>query len=153
MEAVVVFTHEIEHWLGGLLRPGYRHVFCSIPSLHDDGTSIIVDLTVRGVIIAPAAGTSAQIAHHYRKQGLEAWLVPYTPAKRQLLPAAANSCVGLTKQLVGIRSWALTPWQLRQHLAKEHHTWSSTSPSPVLEETAVKAHHPHRQPHPLPQLK
>ena len=131
-EALVVFTDdEVLHWLASRLRPGYRHVFCIVPSPHEDGTSIIVDLTTHGIDVRPVAGTTRELAAFYRTQGLEAWIVPYTPAKRQLLPFFLNSCVGLTKQTVGLRSWAITPWALRRHLAKEHDQWFSTSPSPA----------------------
>lgn len=131
MEAVVIFTDDNAHWLSGLLRPGCRHVFCTVPSPNEDATSVIVNATTQGIEVWPVAGTSRELADHYRKNGLEAWLVPYTPEKRRLIPTTMNNCVGLTKLTVGIRSWALTPWQLRRHLAKEHASWPSTSLYPA----------------------
>lgn len=131
MEAVVVFTEDNTHWLSGLLRPSHRHVFCCVPSPHDDGTSVSIDLTIDGIRVTPHAGTPRELARFYNTQGLEAWLVDYTPEKRLLLPLFLNNCVGLTKHLLGIRSFATTPWQLRRHIAKEYDQWQVSSLSPV----------------------
>lgn len=119
MRSVVVFTCAREHWLAKALRPGYQHVFCSVPCEHDEKASIIIDLTARGIEVWPVQGDADDLCLHYRKRGDRALTVDYRPGNRHLLPSTTNSCVGMTKQLLGIRSAALTPYQLFRHLAKE----------------------------------
>lgn len=110
--ALAVFTTDLSHWLSPLLHPSRKHVFAVIPSPSVPGTSTAVNLTMQGVVIAHFDGSPVDLQRHYEDQGLEVERVPYRPEKRQLLPMALNNCVGLTKQVIGIRSWALTPHQL-----------------------------------------
>jgi len=140
MKAAIVFTDETEHWLARRLRPGFRHVFCAVPSIHDDGTSIVVNVTVHGTEVIPLNGTPDDLAVYYRSLGLVAFTVAYTPAKRPLLPLILNNCVGLTKQTVGINSRAFTPFQLWQHVKEQ--ACVSISHSPVLEAAASSAAQP-----------
>lgn len=119
MKSVVVFSCATEHWLAKALRPGFQHVFCSIPATHDEKSSVIIDLTARGVEVWPVQGDADDLRKHYCESGLIAMTVDYRPGNRHLLPSTMNSCVGMTKQLLGIRSPALTPYQLFKHLAKE----------------------------------
>jgi len=119
--ALVVFTKENTHHLSWVLHPERRHCFAVIPGAYAASTSVEVNLTKSGVVMTPAGGSPDELIPHYEKQGLEVVEVPYRPAKRQLLPTVTNSCVGLTKQLIGIRSWAMTPHQLWRHLTMEGH--------------------------------
>lgn len=119
MKAAIVFTDDVEHPLARCLRRGYRHVMCIVPDDRTPGTSLLIDMTVHGLVVTAVEGEPEDAALFYRRHGLEAWLVPYAPWKSQLLPILLNNCVGLTKQVVGIRGWALTPWQLRKLLAKQ----------------------------------
>lgn len=136
MEATIIFSVDNTHWLAGLLHPECNHVFCAVPSPNEDGTCVLVDLGIEGIVTTPVSGTPRQLARHYQQQGLEAWVVPYMPAKRRLLPTMLNNCVGLTTQLVGLRTWALTPLQLRRHLIKEYSEWQVSS---HLQASAVPA--------------
>jgi len=145
MKAAIVFTDETEHWLAKRLRPGFRHVFCVVPSPHDDGTSIVVNSTKHGIEVLPVSGTTCSAATHYRSLGLVAFTVEYTPEKRPLLPLALNNCVGLTKQTVGIASWSATPHQLWQHLKEQACVSISHSPALVAEAVALRQLHPHPQ--------
>lgn len=139
MEAAVIFCEENDHPLSGALRRGYKHVFCAVPSPHDDATSIIVDFTLlSGISILPVDGTVAGVAAHYDEEGLEAFLVPYRPERRSKWPVLLNNCVGLTKNIVGIRSWALTPWQLRCRILKDQMECLN-SPSPAEASSAAAA--------------
>lgn len=119
MQAAVIFTNDSRHWLASRLRTGYKHVFCALPSVNADDISVQVDLSTKGIEVLAVRGAPEQVADMYRAAGLEAILVPYRPTDRVMIPVIANSCVGLTKQLIGLRCAALTPWQLRQALLKE----------------------------------
>ena len=130
MDAAVIFTNETEHWLATRLHRGFRHVFCALPSPHDDGTSVLLNLTTDGLHITPVAGTPAQLCDHYLDMGLVALNTPFTPEKRPLLPLVFHSCVGLTKWAIGCRGWAITPWQLYRQL-EEQERCGSISPSPA----------------------
>jgi hypothetical protein len=41
------------------------------------------------------------------------------PTQRTKSIITLNSCVSLTKNILGIKSWALTPAQLHAHLSKK----------------------------------
>jgi hypothetical protein len=111
--ALIVFTRDNGHWLARLLHPARRHCFAVVPSQWAPShTSIEIDLKLGGILIGAARGCPEQLADWYASQGLEVVRVPYRPEKRQLLPMILNNCVGLTKQVTGFRSWALTPHQL-----------------------------------------
>lgn len=116
--ALIVFTGELAHWLAPLLHPERRHCFAVIPAPSMTGTSVIVNLTMKGLVLWHADGEPEDLAPGYEAQGLEVVRVPYRPAERQLLPTVLNNCVGLTKQVIGIRSWALTPDQLYRHIRR-----------------------------------
>lgn len=126
MQAAVIFTSDSHHWLASRLREGYQHVFCVVPSVNADNISVLVDLSTVGIDVRAISGTPEEAAATYRIYGYEALLVPYRPAERGRTTAVMNNCVGLTKQVIGFRSWALTPWQLRQALLKETNTCAST---------------------------
>ena len=57
------------------------------------------------------------LAQYLREQGKEVIAIE-RKARRTPGPFILNNCVGLTISIGGIRSSALTPWQLRQHLIK-----------------------------------
>ena len=143
MKAAIVFTDETEHWFARRLAPGFRHVFCVVPSPHVDGTSIIVNATANGIEVLPVAGVPDTVARHYRSLGLVAFTVEYTPEKRPLLPLTLNNCVGLTKQTVGISSLAFTPRQLWQTLKEQACVSTSHSPASVAGAAPLQP-----QPHP-----
>lgn len=113
--AVVIFEDNNDHPLGTLLKRGYRHVWCAITD--DRGlywVSHNLRLTKYSVEVQAAA--DFDLAAYYRDQGLE--VVELTvPHRRMPGWITASSCVGVVKQLLGLRSFALTPWQLYRHLA------------------------------------
>ena len=119
MEALVVFSPEVDHWLGGALHRLFKHVYCVVPTA--DNVSTEINLTCAGILTKSFSGTPAELLWTY--DDLEdttlAMLVPYDPAERHLMPHTLNNCVGLTKQLLGLRSWALTPYQLFKDLTHE----------------------------------
>lgn len=120
MEALVVFTSENNHWLGHGLHPQFRHVYCVLPTADKVVTEI--NLTSIGIQTKSFLGTPREIASDYMdiEETTEVAIVPYDPADRHLLPHMLNNCVGLTKQLLGIRYWSLTPYQLFKQMEKHY---------------------------------
>ena len=116
MEALVVFSDENEHWLGRTLTPAYRHVYCVIPTA--DGCSTEINLTTKGIMAKTFAGDPKFLMPDYQEldDTSRVMLVKYDAAQRHLLPYSVNNCVGLTKQILGLTSWAITPHQLFKHL-------------------------------------
>jgi len=116
MEALVVFTNENAHWLGRLLHPSFQHVYCVLPTA--DGCSTEINLGAKGIQTFTYAGTPFELMAYYLDlpNTSRAELVKYDPVERHLLTMSLNNCVGLTKQLLGIRSWSLTPYQLHRYI-------------------------------------
>lgn len=122
MEALVVFSGENEHWLGRTLRPAFRHVYCVLPTA--DGCSTEINMTVNGIMTKTFAGDPRSLMpdYQYLDDTSVVVLVEYDASDRHLLLYSLNNCVGLTKQLLGIRSWALTPHQLFKNVYTEGKT-------------------------------
>jgi hypothetical protein len=116
MEALVVFSNENEHWMGGTLSPAFRHVYCVLPTAPQCSTEI--NLTLDGILTKTFAGDPADLQDEYDELAntTHTALVEYDPTQRHLMPYMVNNCVGLTKQLLGLNSWAVTPQQLHRHL-------------------------------------
>jgi hypothetical protein len=116
MEALVVFSNENEHWMGGSLSPAFRHVYCVLPTAHQCSTEI--NLTLAGILTKTFAGDPVDLQAEYEALPCTSstMLVEYDPTQRHLMPYMVNNCVGLTKQLLGLNSWAVTPQQLHRHL-------------------------------------
>lgn len=112
MRALVVFVDESRHPLRRLLKPGFHHVFTA---LRQDEYWITVD-AARGLpdirVVANADYDLAGMYRHMEYIVLEA--MRGDQAIR--VPFVRTSCVGLTKAVLGIRSMAVTPWQLYKHL-------------------------------------
>tara|TARA_R110000764_G_C11029370_1_gene385301 strand:- start:16570 stop:17217 length:648 start_codon:yes stop_codon:yes gene_type:complete len=116
MEALVVFSNENEHWMGCKLSPAFRHVYCVLPTAPQCSTEI--NLTLAGILTKTFAGDPADMQAEYEALPCTSstMLVEYDPTQRHLMPYMVNNCVGLTKQLLGLNSWAVTPQQLHRHL-------------------------------------
>jgi hypothetical protein len=116
MEALVVFSNENEHWMGSTLSPAFRHVYCVLPTAPQCSTEI--NLTLDGILTKTFAGDPADLQDEYDELAntTHTALVDYDPTQRHLMPYMVNNCVGLTKQLLGLNSWAVTPQQLHRHL-------------------------------------
>tara|TARA_R110000796_G_scaffold35622_2_gene91393 strand:- start:932 stop:1576 length:645 start_codon:yes stop_codon:yes gene_type:complete len=116
MEALVVFSKENEHWMGGSLSPAFRHVYCVLPTAPQCSTEI--NLTLAGILTKTFAGDPRDLQAEYDALPCttSSVLVEYDPTQRHLMPYMVNNCVGLTKQLLGLNSWAVTPQQLHRHL-------------------------------------
>ena len=116
MEALVVFSNENEHWMGGSLSPAFRHVYCVLPTAPQCSTEI--NLTLAGILTKTFAGDPRDLQAEYDALPCttSSVLIEYDPTQRHLMPYMVNNCVGLTKQLLGLNSWAVTPQQLHRHL-------------------------------------
>ena len=116
MEALVVFSNENEHWMGSTLSPAFRHVYCVLPTAPQCSTEI--NLTLAGILTKTFAGDPADLQDEYEELDCTTHtaLIEYDPTQRHLMPYMVNNCVGLTKQLLGLNSWAVTPQQLHRHL-------------------------------------
>lgn len=115
-DALVIFEHNNLHPLGGLLKRGYRHVWCAV--IDERAHSWIGhDLRLEGHVTTVLCEPDYPLVQYLRDQGKEVIAIE-RKARRTPGPFILNNCVGLTKTICGIHSWALTPWQLRQHLIR-----------------------------------
>ena len=116
IDALVIFQNENAHPFGGLLKRGYRHVWCAVIDDREHGW-VGHDLRLAGHVTSVLADVDYPIADHFRQQGME--VIGIRRGQYRLTgPLILNNCVGMTKSICGIRSLAVTPWQLRQHLIK-----------------------------------
>ena len=114
-KAVVVFlgkkSVDDPAWYARWLKPGFVHCFVLVEKQGEwvkvEGARGKLDVTYLGKISDAAAyyeGTT--VATTVRYESLRSpWIV--------------GSCVGLTKSVLGIRSFALTPWQLYKYLSRD----------------------------------
>ncbi len=125
--AYAIFDGDNSHWLAWTLKPGFRHVWAVVPDVDGDAW-VGISLGLTGLELTNLERLSYDIRAHYERMGDVVIALPYTPQDRVMLPFIANSCVGLTKAVLGIRHWAWTPHQLHQHLMKDRaHVQSHTS--------------------------
>lgn len=112
MKAVVAFDAKSPHYLAPLLQRGYWHVWCAL--FHAPSNLWIVhDSTRIGIEIYPL--THDMLAHKL-VDAHDVFTLETDPAQALKLPTMINTCVGHTKITLGLRSTAVTPYQLRQHL-------------------------------------
>ena len=116
MNAVVVFLGEelVDNpaWYTRWLKPGFIHCLVLVES---KGQWIKIE-GQNGMVCIALAGSFNNVAKHYSNQG--ATVVVTNVDVNLMFPLVERTCVGLTKAVLGIRSWALTPWQLYQHLTR-----------------------------------
>ena len=107
-DALLVFT-DVGHWFERFMKPGFGHV---VAYVRTDRGWVSYDWKGTGypsfTIEAPA---DFDLASYYRSEGITVVETfrqyrPYQP------PLMVNNCVGHAKLALGIRSRALTPYQL-----------------------------------------
>lgn len=111
-EAYLVFTDDNHHWLGKFLRRGYRHVL----TISHEGN---------GWVIYDWAGGAPQM-NVIAGEDIRDWLESFpnehieieAKQRRPVGPLMLNNCVGHAKLMLGIRCWAVTPWQLYKEMKK-----------------------------------
>jgi len=97
------------------MKPGFRHC-CVVVDTGDYWIKIDYGI---GVIVVDCVTDSNEfnLAQYYRESG---YTVVETEQRQHTvtLPLIARSCVGMVKQLLGISSFALTPYALYKHLER-----------------------------------
>jgi len=98
------------------LKTGFKH--CCV--VVDDGEYWIkLDSGIGVVMVQCITGSDGfDIAQYYRDSG---YTVVETEQENRTVtfPFIARSCVGMVKQLLGISSFALTPYRLYKHLERK----------------------------------
>ena len=111
--ALVVFspTSGTDDFLTRCLKEGFKHCFVVI----DDGTYWIrIDGKAGMPEIEVAANSSYDLTSFYRSEG---YRVVETYRRNRPMPNfVLGSCVGTIKAVLGLRSWAVSPWQLYRRL-------------------------------------
>jgi hypothetical protein len=120
MKTLVSFREYGNHPLRGILKDGFKHVVIAIQT---GDYWVEIDYAVGVPITHVIAHKDYDLLNYYARQG-------YTVVKRdQEINKQFNfnlfrgnifvaNCVGLTKALLGLNSWALTPYQLYKRLIK-----------------------------------
>jgi hypothetical protein len=112
MKAIVAFDAKSPHVLAPLLKRGYWHVWCAL--FHEPSQLWIVhDATRIGIEIYPM--TNDMLAHQLTRAN-DIYALDVDPSQALKLPTLINTCVGHTKITLGLRSAAVTPYQLRSYL-------------------------------------
>lgn len=119
MDGLIVFDSENMHPLSWLLHKQHRHVWCAYKD-DERGHWLIYDWRL-GLPNITCADAGFDLAAHYREQGFE--VIEVERGEQDIgWGIMLNNCVGHTKMLMGIKSWALTPHQLYKHLTRQR--WS-----------------------------
>ena len=98
-------------WYARWFKQGFVHCFVLV---HSGGNRWIKIEGKFGTPCFSCVGLN-NVASHYRDQG--ATIVDTTVSReRALSPVVVRTCVGLVKAVLGVRSTALTPFQLYKHI-------------------------------------
>jgi hypothetical protein len=118
MSALVMFGGESDHPLGFLLKRGFKHCFCAYQTFSfESGHHWVVLDPAKGLpLIHVTAVTREALVEHYEGYGYH--VIPMRSPQAIKSPFAISSCVGFVKAVMGIRSMALTPWQLYKHMKR-----------------------------------
>ena len=111
-KAVVVFLGQKSvddpAWYARWLKTGFVHCFILVESegywIKLEGTNGIVHVSL-----------ASPFNDHYRDQWATVIETPVADGPIRC-PLVARTCVGLIKSVLGIRAFALTPWQLYKYL-------------------------------------
>ncbi len=108
-DVYVVFQDDLSNWWSPFLKKGIRHCYVVKP----DRDKLIV------------CGKSTNVYDLYTidtKNGIigeDCYVLDYTPKKRKQCLFMLNTCVGHTKQILGInKPFIWTPYQLLKYLRK-----------------------------------
>ncbi len=113
-KALVVFANSENPSLRWFLKDGFQHCFCVVSieglwiEINPQGSSLDLRFVTND-------DGSIDLAEFYREQGLTV----VETQQQKGAPFAGimvHSCVGLLKAVLGIRAWAVTPYQLYKHL-------------------------------------
>ena len=114
MKALAVFHDHGCHILDPLLKRGFRHCFCA---LETEDCWISIESRAGVMVLEAVAPAGYDLATFYRAEGFS--VIETTQRTTPLrAPLVVANCVGFVKSVLGIRSAALTPWQLYKHLRR-----------------------------------
>jgi len=136
IDALVVFEHNNLHPLSSALKSGYRHVWCAVIDDRNVGW-VSHDLRLTGYVSSVLCAPEYPLAEHLAADGNHVIGLSRTDY-RAAGPFILNNCVGLTKAVCGIRSWALTPWQLCKYLTKTKAGVSHVTPQTFLDPSRLR---------------
>ena len=115
-DCYVVFTDDDRHWWSPFLHPEIRHCYVIKP---ENGRWLVHSKTTKGVEMYSTDSVTDII-----ESGIIVKAVIKEPRRWLLM---LNTCVGHTKQMVGINNpFILTPYQLYRHLRKQDESTQST---------------------------
>lgn len=115
-KAVVLFTHQSEHWLAPLLKPGFRHCFIAIRD--DKGPWILIDPAMGVPRVSVIGLEDFDVAEFYRGMHMTAVEVD-RPCEPPRWPLTLTNCVGMVKAVLGLRApLVLTPYALYRRLTQ-----------------------------------
>lgn len=109
---ICIFKDESGHPVARFLKKGFRHVFCAV---FIDGYWVVIDPADNRTYVFIS---TTEIEQFYRSEGCTVVRVPEGKGGRKRTFLSFGSCVGLTKSILGIRCFALTPYQLYKYLRK-----------------------------------
>lgn len=113
-EALVVFIDQHGHWLGPVLKKGFRHCFCAVLA---DGYWIEINGSRDGTVIKVIAGSDFDLKEYYESRGCRVLSVERGGALK--LPLVLSNCVGIVKAALGLGHFGvLTPYQLYKRIIK-----------------------------------
>lgn len=123
MSWIVVFTDSLikRRWWDVFTKENYRHVLVMGYDV-DHETWILLDWGAdRFDAHLLKEGELVNLIAFIQKHGWEAYKVPQGTLGRNgpRFPFWPFWCTDAVKHIVGIRSWAVTPWQLRQHMRRK----------------------------------
>ena len=121
MKTVISFRGYGNHPLKWMLKDGFKHTVITIQT---GDYWVEIDYAVGVPIVQVMAHKDYDIASYYQEQGY------VTVEWEQEINKQFNfnlfrgnlfvaNCVGLTKALLGLNSWAITPYQLYKRLMKQ----------------------------------
>lgn len=116
MRALVIFCDDNTHKLAWLLKPGFRHCFVCIES---NGLWLQIDGGPGIPNIKYLSESDFDLATFYRDKGFTI-VETFQRNKSVTFPLILRNCVGLTKGILCISGWALTPYELYRQLEKEN---------------------------------
>lgn len=107
----MVFKSESDHPFASFLKEGFRHVFVVVEY---EGFWSVID---PGPNVTEVYATGADPIEYYKERFIVVEVDPSKMGKERPL-FVISSCVGMAKAVLGIRCWAITPWQLYGYLMK-----------------------------------
>jgi len=117
MKALVVFRGlKAEHPLGFLLKKGFRHCFVC---LENDDLWIQIDYCAGIPEVKYLANNDFDLKGFYEDQGMTV-VETYQRDTAPTVPVVIRNCVGLVKQVLGIRNFSFTPYSLYRRLNGTH---------------------------------